>query len=419
MEKDNNSLTDFFEGIDKIDISHLMKEYDIKMYKKNDDIYDIINDILEKRNISEEAFYIIDIGKLIRQYLRWKELLPDIEPYYAIKCNPNELVIKILASLGCNFDCASKNEIASVISITNDPSRIIFANPCKMSNQIKYARANDVDLMTFDSDHELYKIRLYHSHSDLILRIKVDDSSSKCKFSCKFGVGLEEGRELMAIAKSLKLAVVGIAFHIGSNAGSIDAYDMAIKRAREFFDMAKTEFNITFSILDIGGGFPGVDDENGVKFDQIADTLKMAIDNEFSGYPDLKVISEPGRFFSANSHTLVCSVIGKKEVQTDDNEKTFIYYLNDSVYGSFNCIFFDHAAPKILPFNERHTDQKYKSILFGNTCDGLDMITPSIDLPELMVGEHLYVEDFGAYTVSAASNFNGFIMNDPVYIMTC
>jgi hypothetical protein len=52
-----------------------------------------------------------------------------------------------------------------------------------------------------------------------------------------------------------------------------------------------------------------------------------------------------------------------------------------------------------------------KSRLFGPTCDSIDLIADNIMLPELAIGEWVYVENFGAYTVSASSGFNGFKTN--------
>jgi ornithine decarboxylase len=66
-----------------------------------------------------------------------------------------------------------------------------------MSSQIKYARANDVDMMTFDCEEELYKIRLYHPYAKLILRLAVDDSQSLCKFNSKFGCKIENIEKLI------------------------------------------------------------------------------------------------------------------------------------------------------------------------------------------------------------------------------
>ena len=59
----------------------------------------------------------------------------------------------------------------------------------------------------------------------------------------------------------------------------------------------------------------------------------------------------------------------------------------------------------------------YKSKIFGPTCDSMDLIANEIMLPELVVGEWVYVENFGAYTTSACSSFNGFITTDYKYIL--
>ena len=90
---------------------------------------------------------------------------------------------------------------------------------------------------------------------------------------------------------------------------------------------------------------------------------------------------------------------------------------NDGIYGSFNCIYFDHKTPLILPFNERNEKKMYKSKIFGPTCDSIDLIANEIMLPELVIGEWVYVENFGAYTTAASSSFNGFITTDYKYIL--
>ncbi len=387
----------------------LLQEYNVRVYKKDEDIVDIINSILEG-NMSEEAFYIFDIGKVIKQVQKWNEILPMVKPFYAVKCNPNELILKILSSLDVNFDCASKNEIAAVTNITDDPERIIFANPCKMSNQIKFARANDVNLMTFDSDHELYKIKLYHPYSKLVLRIRVDDSQSVCQFGCKFGVEIDEVQRLLEIAKALSLNVVGVSFHVGSGCKNSQQFRNAIGNARKCFDIADT-LGINFTLLDIGGGF---EEET---FEETSEVIKDALKESRFEDEEVTIIAEPGRFFVSSSHTLVVNVIGKKDRITEDGEKMFVYYLNDGMYGSFNCIHFDHAVPVISPFNERD-GKLYKSKIFGPTCDSMDKIAEEAMLPELTIGEWCYIENFGAYTCAAASAFNGFTSTQVINIMT-
>lgn len=383
------------------------QKHEVKLYGSDRDTYNIINDFLED-NHNEKPFYIIDLGEITNSYSNWCRLLPEVKPYYAVKCNPNPVILEALASLGVNFDCASESEMKTIIEITKDPTRIIFANPCKMTSQIRYARANDVDCMTFDCEEELYKIKLYHPYAKLVLRLAVDDSQSKCKFNIKFGCKLKQVEELLTIAKTLKLDVVGFSFHVGSGCSSADIFYDAIGTCKTAVDIAKS-MGIKISIIDIGGGFPGVDKE--VKFEDIARRVNDGIHEFFIEEIEvngLRFIAEPGRFFAERTHTLVLNVIGKKLVTddtTDDNIN--VYYLNDGIYGSFNCIYFDHSNPTILPFNERD-GKLQKSRLFGPTCDSIDLIAKEIMLPDLAISEIVYIENFGAYTVASSSNFNGF-----------
>ena len=146
-------------------LSDLIRDHDLRIFKKDThNIFDIINATLERSTSSDEtALCIIDIAKIVRQYRRWVELLPGVTPHYAVKCNPNPVILRVLAGLGCNFDCASMAEIALAVAATGgDPSRIIFANPAKQMSHIKFARGNDVDLMTFDTENELFKCKLFH-----------------------------------------------------------------------------------------------------------------------------------------------------------------------------------------------------------------------------------------------------------------
>ena len=414
----------------KIPDNSFFQKNNVKFYGNDYETYDIINDYLED-NQSDHAFFIIDLGEITKAYNKWTTLLPNVKPHYAVKCNPNPVILEALATLGCNFDCASENEIKTIIEITKDPSRIIFANPCKMSSQIRYARANDVDLMTFDCEEELYKIKLYHPYAKLILRLAVDDSKSLCKFNKKFGCRLEQVDEVLRIAKTLKLDIVGFSFHVGSSCSSAENFYEAIRDCRSATDIAQS-IGIRINTIDIGGGFPGVDLT--IRFEDIARRVNDGMGDFFGDMPDVQFISEPGRYFAQKSHILVLNVIGKKilyEPNTDlpntdastrdasvpPLDKRIVYYLNDGVYGSFNCIYFDHTVPTILPFNERDGGQ-YKSIIFGPTCDSIDLICENVMLPELAIGEWVYVENFGAYTAASSSAFNGFKTSLFKYIFT-
>ena len=105
--------------------------------------YDIVKKYVdEKDKYDDEPFYIVDLGKVEEQYNKWVNYLPNIQPYFAVKSNPDNIIINMLAKLGCNFDCASKSELENALNIVNNPDRIIYANPCKNPSYIKYAKNN-------------------------------------------------------------------------------------------------------------------------------------------------------------------------------------------------------------------------------------------------------------------------------------
>ncbi|XP_075926084.1 ornithine decarboxylase-like [Petromyzon marinus] len=123
------------------------------------DLVEVVRSISEGEAMAEkEAFYVVDLGDIVRKHLRWLSTLPRVRPFYAVKCNSTQTIVHILATLGAGFDCASKEEIALVQSIGVSADRIIYANPCKQASHLRYAAKYGVDLMTFDSDAELHKI---------------------------------------------------------------------------------------------------------------------------------------------------------------------------------------------------------------------------------------------------------------------
>ncbi|KAF9195021.1 hypothetical protein BGZ51_005985 [Haplosporangium sp. Z 767] len=382
---------------------------------------------------AENAFYVADLGEVYRQHLRWKALLPRIEPFFAMKCNPDPMVMRLLASLGAGFDCASKNEIQSVLEMGVDPSRIIYANPCKQNSFVKYAYNNDVRMMTFDNAEELHKIKRFHPNAQLVLRILTDDSKSLCKLGLKFGAPLDTTGFLLATAQELGLDVIGVSFHVGSGCFDANAFGEAVIRARRVFDQAK-DYGFDFKFLDVGGGFPSAHVTEGITFEKVAAILGSTVDALFG--LDVRVIAEPGRYYVGSAFTLATQVIARRTISRDPAElmsmeqngnPTHMYYINDGMYGSFNCIMFDHqiCEPKVLLKDGGFTYQQPLiseahglASVWGPTCDSIDCISSKARLPLMETGDWLYFENMGAYTITAASQFNGFRKSEILYTTT-
>ena len=221
--------------------------------------------------------------------------------------------MRLLAALGTGFDCASNNEIARVLEIGSvDPSRIIFANPCKALSFIRNAAKAGVQMMTFDNADELHKVARSYPGAQLVLRILTDDSKSLCAFGRKFGAPLVMVPGLLAKARQLNLSVIGVSFHVGSGCYDPSAYSDAIMRARSAFDMGK-EAGYEFTLLDVGGGF---EDAN---FEASAKVLSDAIEHYFPARTSIRIIAEPGRFYVSKAFHLAVNVIARRAPLAEGN----------------------------------------------------------------------------------------------------
>eukprot|EP01113_Clastostelium_recurvatum_P000486 TRINITY_DN1021_c0_g1_i1.p1 TRINITY_DN1021_c0_g1~~TRINITY_DN1021_c0_g1_i1.p1 ORF type:complete len:444 (+),score=125.23 TRINITY_DN1021_c0_g1_i1:56-1387(+) len=374
-------------------------------------VQDIITSLVDEAKATTDAFFVADLGAVIRQFEKWMRHLPTVQPFYAVKCNPTLGIVRTLEALGANFDCASKGEIELVLGLGVSPDRIIYANPCKQISALKYAREHGVRLMTFDNMSELEKIEKYFPEANLVMRIAPDDSHSLMRFSTKFGVHPADCQDLLEIATEMKLQVVGVSFHVGSGCFSEVAYDSALTLVSKVFETAKT-LGINLNLVDIGGGFSGDDEE---MFSRFANVINTKTKELFS--PETRIIAEPGRYFAAMSHTLAVTVISKRVLKQEDsrqhprrtsnNCRFYNYYIADGVYGSFNNIQNDHAHPRPFLVRPSHRPPT-PCTLFGPTCDSIDVIARDIQLPELKIGDWLYFPVMGAYTMAASSSFNGF-----------
>jgi ornithine decarboxylase len=421
----------------------LSKSSSIELISTVSTVEELLAKELDKGQYS--AFYLVNLGAVVEKFLQWKKYMPRVRPMYAVKSNPDINIIRALHYLGTGFDCASQAELEEVKSIGAKAENIIYANPCKGKEHILYAKQHGFDTMTFDNAAELDKIIALHPAAKLVIRILPDDRYSLMPFGSKFGASFDESCKLIQRCKELGANLIGVSFHVGSGCYSSQAWHDAIRLARRVFDAAQ-EADYKMTLLDIGGGYPGVDDD-GMTFEETIDGVAQILDDLFPA--DVTVIAEPGRYFCTAAYTLAVTIISRRdrfvcrnrpqnklsfvgheeeeekqeqETAADDTTeqeempaREVLYYLSDGLYGSFNNIVFDHAKP--LPLSMKSSENKSRSTLFGPTCDSIDVVCKDIDLPEMEIGDWLYFVNMGAYTIASASSFNGFRPPNAKYLM--
>lgn len=391
-----------------------------------DSEFSSISMIKEQVKLKEKGdtrhFVLIDLGDIIKKYQQWKKLMPRITPFYAVKCNEDLPILKVLKSCGASFDCASQNELETVLSLGVSPNRIVYANTCKETSMLAFAKNNNVKLMTFDNEFELRKIANIYPEAKLLLRIFiVTDYTGRIELGSKFGCHPSETTFLLQKARDLSLQVVGVSFHVGSDCHNYQAFAAAIQQARNVFDKA-TEIGFNMRILDIGGGFPGQRNTNET-FKNICHVINTCLEKHFPPEEGVRIIAEPGRYFVASSGTVAVNVISKRvvfkrlsknkdgkqiaEADGEDGIAKIMYYVNDGIFGSFLCksIVSEKYEPKVLVSTDNVP--VYDSVIWGPTCAACDVISESVQLPMLDVGDWIYFHNMGAYTSALSTSFNG------------
>lgn len=363
---------------------------------------------IDECNLREQdaAINICDLTSIVGKYHDWKRLMPSIKPYYAIKCNDELPVLKTLGDLGAGFDCASKAEIGQVLSLGFSPDKIIFANPMKSITHINYAKANNVTDSTVDNEFEIYKIFKHYPESNVVVRFRSDANKALSPLGNKFGCNAEEdGAALMLLAKSLGVNVKGVSFHVGSGCGDLPAYERAIRTGSSLYKVGNL-IKHNMELFDIGGGFPGDDDE---MFANIAELVNKSLAKYMS---DVKaqIIAEPGRYFVSSAYTTICKIYSKRELRGRDGQlEKVMYYVNDGVYGTFNCILYEDLKLEAIHFKSPDSE-KFCSLIWGPTCDACDKIMDNVQLPNLKDGDFIAFPNMGAYTIPTSSAFNGFTL---------
>ena len=338
--------------------------------------------------------------RINRSLALWKAQLPTVAPYYAVKCNPAPQLLRHLYDADIGFDCASERELLEIRSLGAAAKRIVYANPCKSIRDLRIAETMGSPMTVVDSVEEVEKLGRYWGGA--LIRIAVDDTASAMPFSSKFGAAVEDVGRIGGAAAAFGLQIRGISFHVGSGSTDKDAHGKASSTAIQCLKKLAAQGHKYANIIDIGGGYLA----DTTKFIDAAASIRGAQkDTNYTW------IAEPGRFIAADAFDFYVQVIGKKRHGAGCK-----YTIDDSLYGQFSSILFDYAAPSWIRISEPGDIRgQSPGIIFGRTCDSVDVIARAEAMEELRVGDWLWFPEMGAYTRATASEFNGFPRPD-VYV---
>lgn len=328
------------------------------------------------------------------------------ETMYAVKCNPDKILLKNIYKGGVRkFDVASIAEVRLIHGLFPD-AKIYFMHPIKAPEAIREAYVNHgVRAFVLDYADELEKI-LHDTNAapdlELFVRMAIPKDETAhvaTDFSSKFGAKPEEAAELLKACRPY-CKKLGLSFHVGTQCDDPERYAKAVACAAK----AIKDSGVDVEVLDIGGGFPAeLNTENPVP--AVTEfTQRIALAIKENGLESLQLLCEVGRGLVACGGALIVRVEGRKGN---------LLYLNDGTYGGI----FEAGGSIGLPYPTRHirkvetfTHAPLQAFRFaGPTCDSVDMMNGPFMLPnDIQTGDWIMLDQLGAYGEVSRTDFNGF-----------
>lgn len=352
-------------------------------------------------------FIVVDLPTIKAKYQQLAAGFEYAKIFYAVKANPANEVISLLASLGSNFDIASTYELDRVLSHDVAPARCSYGNTIKKRNDIRYFYEKGIRLFATDSERDLRNIAELAPGAKVYIRILTEGAEgADWPLSRKFGCSPEMAMELAVLAKELGLDPYGLSFHVGSQQREIDVWDAAIAKVKAVFERLYNDHGIVLRMINMGGGFPAQYLQKTNDFQTYVEEITRYLTEDFSAdVPE--IIMEPGRSLVADAGVTVSEVVLISRKSASALER-WVY----TDVGKFNGLIetLDEAI-KYRIFTDREGDEE-AVILAGPTCDSMDIMYESHKYPlplSLREEDRLYWLSTGAYTSSyCAVEFNGF-----------
>ncbi len=320
---------------------------------------------------------------------------------YAVKSNPNEIVIENLAAAGVRgFDVASPDEIRMIRRLVPEAA-LHYNNPVRARSEIAVAVEMGVTSYSVDSHSELKKLAelVPAEGCEISVRFKLPVQGAAYNFGAKFGATVELASELLREVARLGF-IPSLTFHPGTQCTDPAAWEAYIHAAA---DIARAA-GVQIARLNVGGGFPSHRLSDVMPRIEATFALIDRATTEAFGDARPALVCEPGRGLVAEAFVLAARV---KAVR--DGAHVF---LNDGVYGALTELpmigVIDRLEVRGADGTLR-TGEGVSRIVFGPTCDSVDRLPGELSLPaDMQEGDYVLFRGLGAYSVATNTRFNGF-----------
>lgn len=357
--------------------------------------------IYDERGIRENAARVTEA-------FSWNK---GFREYFAVKATPNPFLLKILQEYGCGVDCSSETELMMSDACGFSGEQIMFSSndtpPGEFALAAKLGGIINLDDITHIAsvEEELGSLPetmscRYNPGGMFELSNGIMDNPG----DSKYGMTPAQITEAFRILKAKGVKRFGLHAFLASNTTTNEYYP---KLAGVLFREAvrlkeETGAEIAFINLSGGVGVPYRPEQQANDILTIGREVRKVYEEILTpaGLGNVAIYAEMGRFMLAPYGALVTKAIHEKHIYKEyiGVDACAVNLMRPAMYGAYHHI-------TVLGKEDAPLDHVYD--VTGSLCENNDKFAIGRELPEIEMGDYLYIHDTGAHGFSMGYNYNG------------
>ena len=357
--------------------------------------------LYDEKGIRENA-------RALKEAFSWN---PGFKEYFAVKATPNPFILKILQDMGCGTDCSSETEL-------------MLSKACGFTGHDIMFSSNDTPPEEFKMADELGAIINLDDFTHIACVEKVLDTfpeTMSCRFNpgglfrisndimdnpgdSKYGMTEEQLTEAFRIFKDQGVKHFGIHAFLASNTVTNEYYPLLAKILFELAVRVKNAAGVHIAFINLSGGIgiPYRPDQEPNDIRVIGDGVRKVYEEVLvpAGMGDVAIFTELGRFMLGPYGALVTRAIHEKHTYKEyiGVDACAVNLMRPAMYGAYHHI-------TVMGKENAPCDHKYD--VTGSLCENNDKFAVDRMLPEIQMGDLLFIHDTGAHGFSMGYNYNG------------
>ena len=358
-------------------------------------------------------FYLYDekgireTARRVNKAFSWNK---GFKEYFAVKATPTPGILKILHEEGCGADCSSYTELLMADAVGFKGDEIMFSSNDTPAEDFQLARKLNATINLDDITHIDCLERVadipdtvccrYNPGGHFAIANNIMDNPGDAKYGMTREQLTEAYKRLMA--KGVKH--FGLHAFLASNTVTNDYYP---ELARILFKVAvelKEETGASIEFINLSGGVgiayrPG-QPQNDIM--EIGEGVRRAYEEVLvpAGMGNIRLYTEMGRYMLAPYGALVSRVIHQKHIYKEyiGLDACAANLMRPAIYGAYHHI-------TVMGKENAPCDHKYD--VTGGLCENNDKFAIDRMLPEINIGDLVFIHDAGAHGFAMGYNYNG------------